>query len=137
MIEFNEQESSAFDRVMEVLKGYPDLAQIRLDNELILSLSGLEFYVDNRKVYCNQKEVSLTPKEYDILCMLAVNRGRVLTYEQIYEKVWGEDAVGNERNSVRCQIRNLREKMYEVSSVLPFAIRCVREVGYCFEIEHT
>ena len=64
-----------------------------------------------------------------------INKGRVLPYERIYEKVWGEGAFGDERNSVRCQIRNLRDKLHKVSSNLPFIIRCVREVGYCLEIE--
>ena len=49
-------------------------------------------------------------KEYKILCFLVANRNRVLTYEQIYQRVWGEDAIGNESNAVGCHVRNLRKK---------------------------
>ena len=63
------------------------------------------------------------------------NKGRVLTYDQIYRKVWDEDAFGDESNAIGCHIRNLREKLYEAEPNAPFTIRCVREVGYCFEVD--
>lgn len=68
----------------------------------------------------------------DIEC-LRVKDEQVLTYDQIYRKVWGEDAYGDESNAIGCHIRNLREKLYEAEPDAPFTIRCVREVGYCFE----
>lgn len=68
------------------------------------------------------------------MALLVANRGRVLTYDQIYQKVWGEEGFGSENNTVGCQVRNLREKLYEAEPDAPFTIRCVREVGYCFEI---
>ena len=77
---------------------------------------------------------NLTAKEYEILALLVANKGRVLTYDQIYQKVWGEEGFGSENNTVGCQVRNLREKLYEAEPDAPFSIRCVREVGYCFEI---
>ena len=42
-------------------------------------------------------------------CLLAANKGRVLTYEQIYDKVWGEISAGNEKDTVGFYIRNLRK----------------------------
>lgn len=135
MIEFEDQDISAFDDVMEVLKRYPDFEHLKLCNETVLSLPGLEIYPDRRKAYRDRREISLTTKEYDILCLLAANKGRVLTYEQIYQKVWGEERIGNENNAVGCHIRNLREKLYAAAPDTPFTIRCVREIGYCFEVE--
>ena len=52
-------------------------------------------------------------KEYKILCFLVANRNRVLTYEQIYQRVWGEDGIGNESNAVGCHVRNLRKKLLQ------------------------
>lgn len=52
-------------------------------------------------------------KEYKILCFLVANRNRVLTYEQIYQRVWGEDAIGNESNAVGCHVRNLWKKLLQ------------------------
>lgn len=120
---------------MAVLKHYPNFENLSLNNETVVSLPGLEIYPDRRKIYRDRQEIHLTAKEYDLLCLLVYNKGRVLTYEQIYQKVWGEEPLGNESNAVGCHIRNLREKLFQASPNTPFNIRCVREVGYCLETE--
>ncbi len=134
VIEFAEQDSSAFDEVMEILKHHPGFEYLRLADEPMVSLPGLEIYPGCRKIYRDRREIRLTAKEYDLLSLLVANKGRVLTYDQIYSKVWGEDSYGDESNAIGCHIRNLREKLYEAEPNAPFTIRCVREVGYCFEI---
>lgn len=42
----------------------------------------------------------MTAKEYDIFCLLVANKNRVLTYDQIYEKVWGDFSSGGERETI-------------------------------------
>lgn len=133
MIEFNGGESPAFDEVMEVLKRYPDFEYIQMNDDSILSVPGLEIYPSRRKIYCGQKEISLTTKQYNLFYLLALNKGRVLTYGQIYRKVWGDETIGRENDAVQCQIKNLRMKLYREVPDAPFTIRCVKEVGYCFE----
>lgn len=135
VIEFKNEDSAMFDEIMAMLKQFSDFEHFRLNKETVLSLPGLEIYPDRRKVYRDREEIGLTAKEYEILCLLVANKGQVITYEQIYQRIWGEDALGNESNSVGCHIRNLREKLYEASPNAPFTIRCVREVGYCFELD--
>lgn len=134
VIEFNGKDTAVFDEVLAILKHYPDFEYIQMDDESILSVSGLEIYPSRRKIYRGRQEISLTAKEYDLLYFLVVNRGQVLTYEQIYQKVWGDEAIGSENNAVKCQIKNLRGKLYQAMPDAPFAIRCVRAVGYCFEV---
>ena len=119
---------------MEVMKRYSDFDNIILDEETILSFPGLEINLARRKVYCNQIESILTAKEYDILCLLVANKGRVLTYEQMYEWIWGADAIGNERKSVGYHIHNLRKKLYIDNSSPPFTIESIREIGYRLKI---
>lgn len=111
VIEFSEQDSTVFDEVMEVLKHHPDFENLQLEDESMLSVPGLEIYPNRRKIYCGRREISLTVKEYNLFYLL-VNRGRILTYSQIYQNVWGGDALGNENNTIKCHIRNLREKLY-------------------------
>ena len=101
----------------------------------MLSLPGLEIYPNRRKVFRDRQEIRLTAKEYDILLLLAANKGHVLTYSQIYEKVWGDFSSGNESNCIDFHICNLREKLFEAAPNAPFNIRSVREVGYCFEVQ--
>lgn len=50
----------------------------------MLSLPKFEIYPDRRKIYRDRQEIKLTTKEYDLICLLVENKGRVLTYEQIY-----------------------------------------------------
>lgn len=135
IIEFKEQDSSAFDEVMEILKRHPGFEHLHMDDETMLSLPGLEIYPNRRKVYRDRREINLTAKEYDLLCLLVANKGCVLTYDQIYQKIWKEDTVGNENNAIGCHVRKLREKLFEAAPDAPFTIRCVREVGYCFELD--
>ena len=135
MVEFRDENTPGFDEVMEVLKRHPDFEYLRLADEAVLPVPGLEIYPDRRKIYRGRKEINLTVKEYDLFYLLVVNRGRVLTYHQIYEKVWGQDSLGNESNTIKCHIRNLREKLYEALPDASFTIRCEREIGYCFELK--
>lgn len=134
-MEFEEQDFPIFEEILAVLKRYPDFEKIHLNDEMVISLPGLEIYPDKRKIYRDRQEIHLTAKEYDLLCLLVYNQGRVLTYEQIYQKVWGEEPFGKESNAIGCHIRNLREKLFQASPNTPFNIKCVREVGYCLETE--
>ena len=101
----------------------------------MLSLPGLEIYPSKRKVFRDRQEIQLTAKEYEILLLLVSHKGHVLTYSQIYKKVWGDYPSGNESNTIGFHICNLREKLYQAASNAPFTIRSVREVGYCFEVQ--
>lgn len=134
-IEFNEKDSSVIDEVMEVFRQHPEFELLWLKHEPMLSLPGLEIHPVYRKVYCDNQEISLTAKEYDLLCLLVANKGRVLTYDQIYQKIWKEEAFGNANNAIACHVHNLREKIGRLLPEGCFAIRCVREVGYCFETD--
>ena len=100
MVEFNAQDSPAFDEVMGVLKRYRDFEYVQIDDDSILSVPGLEIYPSRRKIYRGRKEICLTTKEYDFFYLLVVNRGQVLTYGQIYEKVWGDESIGRESNAI-------------------------------------
>ena len=137
VIEFDEQDTPVFEEIMRALKKYPDFERMRLNNDTILELPGLKIYPDSRKIICGRKEVNLTAKEYKLLCLLAANKGIVLTYGQIYQKVWGEEGFGNEGNAVCCHVYNLRKKLYAASPIYPFTIRCVQKVGYCLETNKT
>lgn len=135
IIESNARSVPVIDEILEKLKDHPSIEFLWLKHEPGLSLPGLEIDLTHRRVFCNSQEVNLTAKEYEILCLLAVNKGQILTYEQIYRKVWKEEAFGNANNAIKCHIRNLREKLYGTNPNASFIIRCVREVGYCLEAD--
>ena len=133
-MELQEQDSKAFEEIVSILQCHPEIEKFELAKEPILSLPGLEIYPSKRKVFRDRQEIQLTTKEYEILLLLVTHKGYVLTYNQIYEKVWGNYPSGSENNTIGFHICNLREKLYEATPNAPFTIRSVREVGYCFEI---
>ena len=96
------------DEILEKLKNHPDFSFLWSEHNPMLSLPGLEIDQMQRKVYCNSQEIKLTTKEYDLLCLLVANKGRVLTYDQIYQKIWKEEAFGNANNAIACHVHNRR-----------------------------
>ena len=120
---------------MEVFRKYPDFQKYEIDYTPAISIPDLKIFPDQRKVYCGKQEVSLTTKEFNLLCYFAANEGRVLTYEQIYQKIWGNYVQDIENNTIGSHVCKLREKLYKACPDRQFEIRCVREVGYCFEVK--
>lgn len=83
---------------------------------------------DTRQVWVRGKEVRLTPKEFDILEFLCVNKGIVLSVEKIYEAVWKEDFFKSD-NTVMVHITKIREKIEE-DPKHPIYIKTVWGTGY-------
>lgn len=90
-------------------------------------------YPERRKIFCNGQKIFLTVKEYELLYLLSANPGKVMTYEQMYENVW-KDYAQNIRNSTISQEKQYKKKISFVLPAALFEIRCVREVGYCLEV---
>ena len=85
--------------------------------------------VQARKLVCNEKEVDLTKKEYDLLHYLVLNRGKVLTRQQLYEHIWGNILDDQyDSNFIDVHIKNLRRKMNQHAPA-PW-LETVRGVGY-------
>lgn len=71
------------------------------------------------------KDITLTLKEFETLCLLLQNKGIVLTRDQLLNKIWGYSFDGESR-TVDVHIRTLRQKLQEAGSV----IKTIRGVGY-------
>lgn len=85
---------------------------------------------EKRKVYVRGEEVHLTPIEYKMLTLLAVNSGRVLTHHYIQQEVWGYDTT-DDYQSIRVFMANIRRKIEEDSTKPRFILTEVG-VGYRF-----
>lgn len=97
----------------------------------ITVFGNLEMNITRREVLLNGKPLALKPKEYELLHYLTIHRGQVLTRENVLEKVWGWDFIGDSR-TVDVHIRWLREKV-EKDPATPERIITVRGAGYRFE----
>ncbi|MDP4092127.1 MAG: response regulator transcription factor [Bacillota bacterium] len=96
-----------------------------------LCIDGLVIDPESHTVVLYENEVSLTPIEFEILYLLAVNRGRVFGAEEIFEKVWKEQYFES-NNTVMVHIRKIREKI-EDDPRRPKYIKTVWGVGYKIE----
>ncbi|NMM63964.1 response regulator transcription factor [Clostridium sp. P21] len=97
----------------------------------IIEIDDLSINVSTHEVKIGEKLVNLTRREFDILELLAKNRGIVFSTEKIYERVWNEEFYQSD-NTVMVHIRKIREKIEE-NSRKPKYIKTVWGVGYKIE----
>jgi DNA-binding response OmpR family regulator len=97
----------------------------------VLEAGGLVIYPEERTVYLYGKLIELTPKEFDILSMLATHPKKVFSSEHIFQQVWGE-AYFEGSNTVSVHIRTLRKKLGEDMHKNKL-IKTVWGVGYVFQ----
>ncbi|GCE12973.1 response regulator [Tengunoibacter tsumagoiensis] len=90
--------------------------------------NGLVVDFAHRSVHSNGQEVHLTPTEYDLLCELTRNAGKVLTHRELLQRVWGPDYSG-ENTYLRTFIRHLRRKL-EPDPAQPRFLHNELGVGY-------
>lgn len=100
------------------------------ENILSFDNNKLVINIDKRSVKLNGEEVNLTPNEFDILYVLASNKGKVFTREAIIERSFGIDFDGSDR-IVDVHIKNLRKKIEE-DTKSPRYIVTVTKIGYKF-----
>lgn len=101
------------------------------EKEKEITLNHLIINREDHRVVSYEKEVKLTPIEFDILYLLASNPGRVFSTDEIFERVWNEKMY-EANNTVMVHIRRLREKI-EMDSRNAQIIKTVWGVGYKIE----
>lgn len=97
----------------------------------LLKIGDLEIDTGRHQALRRGMPLDLTPKEFDLLNFLAINKGFVFSREQLLEKVWGYDYAGGTR-TVDVHIRWLREKV-ETDPAHPKHLLTVRGAGYKLE----
>lgn len=123
---FNAMELMA--RVKSQLRRYIKYSPVQSIDKNIIEIGNLTINTDTRQVFIGDKEVRLTPKEFDILELLARNKGIVFSIEKIYVRVWGEEFYKSD-NTVMVHITKIREKIEEEPRK-PIYIKTVWGVGY-------
>ena len=95
-------------------------------------ISAGDIFVDQarRTVTVAGKSLDFTRREFDLLCYFILNRGRILTRDQILNEVWGYDFEG-ELRTVDTHVKQLRGKLGDCAKYLKTAFR----VGYRFEVD--
>ena len=102
-----------------------------LPSSELLTSGDLQVDLAGHTVRLGDKELELKPREFDLLALLVANRGRAFTRDQILERLWGQDYIGDAR-TVDVHIRWIRQKLETVPGS-PNRIVTIRGVGYRFQ----
>jgi two-component system response regulator RegX3 len=97
----------------------------------ILEVGQLKLDIDRHSITFNQENISLPLKEFELLEFLMRNAGRVLTRDQLIDRIWGSDYVGDTK-TLDVHIKRLRSK-FEKDPANPDLIQTVRGLGYKLE----
>ncbi|MET3508093.1 response regulator transcription factor [Halalkalibacter oceani] len=117
-------------RVNAQLRRFMKLNQLKPDQQASLEYGGLVISPEQRSVLLYDERIELTPKEFDILYLLASHPKKVYSVENIFQHVWGE-AYFERDNTVMVHIRTLRKKLKEDARKSKW-IKTVWGVGYTF-----
>ena len=101
------------------------------DDGKTINIEDMVINLDTHEIFIGDKEIKLTPTEFDILVLLAKNKGKVFSIANIYESVWNQEFLESD-NTVMVHIRKIREKTEE-NPRKPKFINTVWGVGYKIE----
>ncbi|HDR7633365.1 TPA: response regulator transcription factor [Bacillus mycoides] len=118
-------------RIKSQLRRYMKMSGTSVKDESVFEVGDIKINIVTRQVIIANEEVKLTPREFEVLELLARNQGMVLNAAQIYERVWKEQAFQSD-NTVMVHIRKIREKI-EAIPRKPRYIKTVWGVGYKIE----
>ena len=124
---FEMKELSA--RVRAVLRRYQ--THTNQNDDEVIKFENIEISLQKYELKLRGKAVDVPPKELELLYFLASNYNRVFTRDQLLDKVWGFDYLGDSR-TVDVHVKRLREKLEGVSD--KWILKTVWGVGYKFEI---
>ena len=102
-----------------------------VENEII-EIRGLKIDKTARRVYVNGEEKQFTTKEFDLLTFLAQNPNHVFTKEELFNKIWDMESIGDIA-TVTVHIKKIREKI-EFNTAKPQYIETIWGVGYRFKV---
>ena len=119
-------------RVKAQLRRYTQYNDGAKETSDVIDFGGLFLDKNSHECVYNEKQLTLTPIEFEILWLLCENRGKVISSEELFEKVWNEKYYKNSNNTVMVHIRHLREKMSGPTGKSDF-IKTVWGVGYKVE----
>ena len=123
---FDMKELSA--RIKAVLRRYN--AHSMTNDEEVVKFENIEISLQKYELKLGGKAIDIPPKELELLYFLASNCNRVFTRDQLLDKVWGFDYLGDSR-TVDVHVKRLREKLEGVSD--KWMLKTVWGVGYKFE----
>ena len=125
-------QSELVARVKAHLARYERLVGSGVKANEIIEIRGIKIDKTARRVYVNGEEKAFTTKEFDLLTFLAENPNHVFTKEELFNKIWDMESIGDIA-TVTVHIKKIREKI-EFNTSKPQYIETIWGVGYRFKV---
>lgn len=93
-----------------------------------LTCASISLDLKRTTVYCDSKEVVLSPSEYQLLLYLLQNKGRTVTRESLLQEIWDSNGNFVNDNTLTVTMKRLREKLHQ-----PPCLKTIRSIGYRME----
>ena len=119
-------------RVKAHLSRYERLIGSNVQENEVIEIRGIKIDKTARRVYVNGEEKNFTTKEFDLLTFLAQNPNHVFTKEELFNKIWDMESIGDIA-TVTVHIKKIREKI-EFDTAKPQYIETIWGVGYRFKV---
>lgn len=119
-------------RVKAHMARYERLIGSNVKENEIIEIRGIRIDKTARRVYVNGEERTFTTKEFDLLTFLAENPNHVYTKEELFQKIWDMESIGDIA-TVTVHIKKIREKI-EFDTAKPQYIETIWGVGYRFKV---
>lgn len=119
-------------RVKAQLRRYKKYNIGYTDEKEVLSHAGLELNIKTHEVFLNQKPLTFTPTEFLILKILLEEKGKAVSAEELFHKIWEDEYYSKANNTITVHIRHLREKLNDTVDK-PKYIKTIWGVGYKIE----
>ena len=121
-------------RVKSQLRRYKKYNLVRPTEEEtgVYTHAGLTMNINSHECFLNGKPLVLTPTEFSILQILLENKGKVISAETLFHRLWVDEYYSKANNSITVHIRHLREKLNDTLNT-PKYIKTIWGVGYKIE----
>lgn len=130
LIKLEQIDSAFYESLLKFILEHGYTPKVVVHSIDSFSINGLEIIPSKRQLFRHKKEIFMTNKEFDILELLARNKGQVFSKEQIYDRVWGANYFSDNKNII-AYINKIRKKI-EPDPANPVYILTVWGIGYKF-----
>lgn len=130
LIKLEQIDSAFYESLLKFILEHGYTPKVVVHSIDSFSINGLEIFPSKRQLFRHKKEIFMTNKEFDILELLARNKGQVFSKEQIYDRVWGANYFSDNKNII-AYINKIRKKV-EPDPANPVYILTVWGIGYKF-----
>lgn len=130
LIKLEKIDNAFYESLLKFISNHGYSPKVIIRNTDSLTLGELEIISSKRQLFIRKKEIPVTNKEFDILELLARNKGQVFSKEQIYDQIWGESYFCDSKNII-AYINKIRKKI-EPNPANPIYILTFWGIGYKF-----